>query len=55
MKLAQTGMIGRDEIVVCICTGNLLKDPDIVLKSFGKMRPIPADFESVKKVVAPYA
>jgi threonine synthase len=55
IKLAQTGMISRDERVVCICTGNLLKDPDIVLKSFGKMRPIPADFESVKKVVAPYA
>ena len=54
IKLAQTGTIGRDERVVCICTGNVLKDPDIVLKSFGKIRPVPADFESVKKVVAPY-
>ncbi|MDD1773380.1 MAG: pyridoxal-phosphate dependent enzyme, partial [Methanomassiliicoccales archaeon] len=54
IKLVQTGSIGRDERVVCICTGNVLKDPDIVLKSFGKIRPVPADFESVKKIVAPY-
>ncbi|MGD0057115.1 MAG: threonine synthase [Methanomassiliicoccales archaeon] len=54
IKLVQGRTIGRDERVVCICTGNVLKDPDIVLKSFGKVRPVPADLESVKKVVAPY-
>jgi threonine synthase len=54
IKLVQTGQIGKDERVVCICTGNVLKDPDIVLKSFGKIKPIRADFESVKKAVVPH-
>ena len=32
-KLKEIGVIDRDERVVCICTGNGLKDPDTIIKT----------------------
>lgn len=32
-KLRDEGIIGRDERVVCICTGNGLKDPDTIISN----------------------
>jgi threonine synthase len=32
-KLVSMGIVDRDERVVCICTGNGLKDPDTIIKS----------------------
>ncbi|MEM2944541.1 MAG: threonine synthase [Methanomassiliicoccales archaeon] len=51
LKMAQEGEIDRDERVVCICTGNLLKDPDSVIRSFGPTSTVPANVESVRKVI----
>lgn len=51
VKLAQSGEIDREERVVCVCTGNVLKDPDIVLRSFGRIKPVPADVRSVRKLI----
>ena len=48
IKLAEMGEIDKDERVVCICTGNLLKDPDTIIKSFGKIHQAKADLASVK-------
>ena len=48
LKLAELGEIDRDERVVCICTGHVLKDPDTIIKSFGKVHQAKADLVSVK-------
>ena len=60
-KLVREGVIDRDEDVVCILTGNLLKDPDVTVKyhmgqleniasSHGnKPRVLDADMDSVMK------
>ena len=32
-KLRQEGIVDRDERVVCICTGNGLKDPDTIINN----------------------
>ncbi len=45
-KLIEEGEVDEDERVVCICTGNLLKDPDTIIKSFGEVlraKPTAAD------------
>jgi threonine synthase len=52
IKLVDEGIIDRDEKVVCICTGNVLKDPDTVMKSCEailKAGPTAAD---VRRVIA---
>ncbi|HUV25635.1 MAG TPA: threonine synthase [Methanomassiliicoccales archaeon] len=46
-KMVSEGLIDRDERVVCICTGNLLKDPDVIISSFGEVAQIPADINAV--------
>ena len=60
-KLVREGVIDMDEDVVCILTGNLLKDPDVTVKyhmgqleniasSYGnKPRVLEADMDSVMK------
>ncbi len=52
IKLVHEGVVSKDERVVCICTGNVLKDPDTVMKSCAeilKAKPTAAD---VKRVIA---
>jgi len=51
MRLREEGLISSDERVVCVCTGNLLKDPEAVMMGFGGMRSAPAELEAVKKAM----
>ncbi|MFP4196962.1 MAG: threonine synthase [Methanomassiliicoccales archaeon] len=46
-SLLQSGEMDRDESVVCICTGNLLKDPDVIISSFGEAERVPPDVDAV--------
>ncbi|HSV42894.1 MAG TPA: pyridoxal-phosphate dependent enzyme, partial [Methanomassiliicoccales archaeon] len=53
VKLREMGDIDRDERVVCICTGHLLKDPDAVIRSCAEIIKAKADMRSVLKVIGP--
>lgn len=46
-KLAENGMIDRDERIVCVVTGHLLKDPDSVIKQCEPPTEIDADLPSL--------
>ncbi|KQM10870.1 threonine synthase [Methanomassiliicoccales archaeon RumEn M1] len=51
-KLVEEGVIDSDERVVCICTGNVLKDPDTVIGSCEPILEAKATTEDVKRVIA---
>ncbi len=51
VKLRQQGQISKGERVVCVCTGNLLKDPDTVIKNAGQVLKAGASVEEVKRLV----
>ncbi len=51
IKLAKKGMIERGEKIVCVTTGNLLKDPETVLKVCGNPVVVEANVEEVLKLV----
>jgi len=46
-KLAEMGMIDKDERIVCVVTGHLLKDPDTVIKQCEPPTEIDADLPSL--------
>ncbi|WP_456467790.1 threonine synthase [Archaeoglobus sp.] len=50
-KLADRGMIDPDETIVCVVTGNLLKDPETVVKVCGEPVTVEASVEAVLKVM----
>ncbi len=50
-KLVEKGVVDRDETVVCITTGNLLKDPETVVKVCGEPILVDANVESVLSVM----
>jgi len=50
-KLLKNGLIDKDEKIVCITTGNLLKDPEEVVNVCDKPIVVEADFDEVKKVL----
>lgn len=50
-KLREMGVIGKDEVVVCICTGNALKDPDTIIANSDPIISCPNDVEAVKKIL----
>jgi len=52
LKLVDEGIVDRDERVVCICTGNLLKDPDTVIRSCEAVLQAKASSEDVRRVIA---
>jgi len=52
-KLVDTGIIDRDERVVCITTGHLLKDPEEVVSICGEPIEVEANIEALKKVIFP--
>lgn len=52
LKLVNEGEIDRDEKVVCICTGNVLKDPDTVIRNCEPLLNAEATAESVRKVIS---
>ncbi|MEM0449198.1 MAG: threonine synthase [Methanomassiliicoccales archaeon] len=53
IRLRHEGLISREERVVCVCTGNLLKDPDTVIKHAGEVLRAKADVEEVKRLIEP--
>jgi threonine synthase len=42
---------GRVERVVCVATGNVLKDPDEVIRISGGVKEVPADYEELLRVI----
>ena len=46
-KLASQGVIDKDEIVVCVATGHLLKDPEAVIKASRPPIEVEADYGSL--------
>ncbi|MEL4305605.1 threonine synthase [Methanococcoides sp. LMO-2] len=50
-KLIDSGVIDRDETVVCITTGHLLKDPEEVINISTKPITVDANIEAVRKAV----
>ncbi|MCS7121640.1 MAG: threonine synthase [Archaeoglobaceae archaeon] len=51
IKLAEKGEIEKDEEIVCIATGNLLKDPEIVLKICGEPEIVEPSVEAVLSTI----
>lgn len=52
IKLVNQGVISKDERVVCICTGNVLKDPDTVIRSCEEILKAKPTADDVKRVIA---
>ena len=51
MKMHRQGMALRDKRIVCICTGNGLKDPDLAVSSSGGQTiEVPANIEALEAV-----
>ncbi|MCD5426019.1 MAG: threonine synthase [Methanosarcinaceae archaeon] len=50
-KLLNQGVIGRDETVVCVTTGHLLKDPEEVIDNCDEPIVIDATIESIRDAV----
>ena len=50
-KLVEKGVVERDERVVCIVTGNLLKDPETVINVCGKPIEVDASIEAIRSVL----
>ncbi len=50
-KLVDMGVIGRDETVVCITTGHLLKDPQTVIDICEEPIVVDANIESIREAV----
>lgn len=51
LKLVEEGVIDSDERVVCICTGNVLKDPDTVIGNCEPIFEAKASAEAVRKAI----
>ena len=51
IKMSQNGLDMSDKRVVCIITGNGLKDTDIVLKSDTSFLELPPDIREVEKAL----
>ncbi len=51
IKLLKQGEIEKDERVVCITTGHLLKDPETVIKVCGSPIEVDANIEAIKAVL----
>jgi threonine synthase len=46
-KLLAQGVIDRDEVVVCVATGHLLKDPEAVMKASSPPIEVDADYDTI--------
>lgn len=51
-KLLDDGIIDRDERVVCICTGNGLKDPDTIIKNSPAPVPCANSVAAVEEILS---
>jgi len=52
IKKAKSGIDFSDKKVVCVITGTGLKDPDTALQSAHTIPEIPADLETIEKIIA---
>ncbi|RLI87221.1 MAG: threonine synthase [Archaeoglobales archaeon] len=50
-KLVAEGVVEKDETVVCITTGHLLKDPEAVIRACGKPIEVDANIEAIRSVL----
>lgn len=50
-KLIEMGVIGKEEIVVCITTGHLLKDPQVVIDCCEEPTLVDANIESIREAI----
>jgi threonine synthase len=51
-KLRDMGIIDKKEKVVCICTGNALKDPDTIIASSEPPVRCSMDMSEIKKILS---
>jgi threonine synthase len=51
-KLLNMGIIGKNEKVVCICTGNALKDPDTIIASSEPVINCSRDLAQIRKILS---
>ncbi|HPT73839.1 MAG TPA: threonine synthase [Methanomassiliicoccaceae archaeon] len=51
LKLVEESVVDPDERVVCICTGNVLKDPDTVIGNCEPVIPAKASADAVRKAI----
>ncbi|MEM2647531.1 MAG: threonine synthase [Candidatus Bathyarchaeia archaeon] len=52
IKISRSGLIEKDDLVVCVATGHGLKDPDIILRQFPKPIEIEADVNTLEKILS---
>ncbi|MEM2464089.1 MAG: threonine synthase, partial [Candidatus Bathyarchaeia archaeon] len=52
IKLSRSGLIEKDDLIVCVATGHGLKDPDIILRQFPKPIEIEADINTLEKILS---
>jgi threonine synthase len=50
-RLAEQGLIDKDERIVCVVTGHLLKDPETVVRQCESPLEIDADLHSLLSVL----
>ncbi|MGZ7132479.1 MAG: threonine synthase [Halobacteriota archaeon] len=51
-KLVAQDIVGRDEVVVCIATGHLLKDPEAVIKASSPPIEVDADYDTIYSMLS---
>ncbi|SMB98281.1 L-threonine synthase [Thermanaeromonas toyohensis ToBE] len=51
IKYVQKGLFKPEDVIVCVLTGNGLKDPDIAIRQAGQPLSLPPDEEAVLEVV----
>jgi len=51
IKLRKMGVVGKDERVVCVVTGHLLKDPETVIKMCDKPIEVEADEKAIERAL----
>jgi threonine synthase len=52
LKLARANRLGEGQTIVCVLTGNGLKDPDFALSRLAAPKPIPATVEALAEALA---
>ena len=51
-KLRRQGRVDDDELVVCLTTGHLLKDPEAAYKAGGDPEPVPNDADAIHEQIS---
>jgi len=52
IRLRREGIVAASDTLACVCTGNVLKDPDTVIKHSAPIVKAKADLASVKKLIS---